>query len=33
MPLATPEASAIAGCAGGALGLLAGLALARVRSA
>jgi membrane associated rhomboid family serine protease len=33
MPLATPEASAIAGFAGGALGLLAGLALARRRSA
>jgi membrane associated rhomboid family serine protease/DNA-directed RNA polymerase subunit RPC12/RpoP len=33
MPLATPEASAIAGLAGGAIGLLAGLALARGRSA
>jgi membrane associated rhomboid family serine protease len=33
MPLATVEASAIAGFAGGAVGLLAGLALARRRSA
>jgi hypothetical protein len=32
MPLATPEASAIAGFAGAAVGLLAGLALARVRA-
>jgi membrane associated rhomboid family serine protease len=33
MPLAAPEASAIAGFAGAAFGLLAGLVLARVRSA
>jgi membrane associated rhomboid family serine protease len=32
MPLATPEASAIAGFAGAAIGLLAGLLLARARS-
>jgi hypothetical protein len=33
MPLAAPEASAIAGFAGGAAGMLAGLLLARVRIA
>jgi hypothetical protein len=33
MPLATTEASAIAGFAGGAIGMLAGLVLARARIA
>jgi hypothetical protein len=33
MPLATTEANAIAGFAGGAIGMLAGLMLARARIA